>query len=165
MHLVDFTEYLTLTCKAPTQQENSVAPAMVVHWNRNWYGSYFPEPLQKVIYEIVASGWVHAVTLSSLISWQAEMWNKIPGWCLQGCFKPPHVSVWFSQFCVCVPYRLSRFVLSVRSWATRHSHHDDQRPDSFLERIRGPELVEVSTRQSNIRSFLGARERPGGANR
>ncbi|XP_066401301.1 cyclic nucleotide-gated channel alpha-3 isoform X1 [Molothrus aeneus] len=61
--------------------------------------------------------------------------------------------------------RLSRFVLSVRSWATRRSHHEDQRPDSFLERIRGPELVEVSTRQSNIRSFLGARERPGGANR
>ncbi|KAM7065759.1 cyclic nucleotide-gated channel alpha-3 isoform 1-T2 [Acridotheres tristis] len=61
--------------------------------------------------------------------------------------------------------RLSRFVLSVRSWATRHSHPDDQRPDSFLERIRGPELVEVSTRQSNIRSFLGTRERPGGANR
>ncbi|XP_066032644.1 cyclic nucleotide-gated channel alpha-3 isoform X3 [Chamaea fasciata] len=61
--------------------------------------------------------------------------------------------------------RLSRFVLSVRSWATRHSHHEDQRPDSFLERIRGPELVEVSTRQSNIRSFLGTRERPGGANR
>ncbi|XP_052629885.1 cyclic nucleotide-gated cation channel alpha-3 isoform X3 [Harpia harpyja] len=61
--------------------------------------------------------------------------------------------------------RLSRFVLSVRSWATRHTHHEDQRPDSFLERIRGPELIEVSSRQSNIRSFLGIRERPGGVNR
>nr|XP_009942186.1 PREDICTED: cyclic nucleotide-gated cation channel alpha-3 isoform X2 [Opisthocomus hoazin] len=61
--------------------------------------------------------------------------------------------------------RLSRFVVSVRSWATRHLHHEDQRPDSFLERIRGPELVEVSSRQSNIRSFLGIRERPGGVNR
>ncbi|KAM6285884.1 cyclic nucleotide-gated channel alpha-3 isoform 1-T1 [Spheniscus humboldti] len=61
--------------------------------------------------------------------------------------------------------RLSRFVISVRSWATRHLHHEDQRPDSFLERIRGPELIEVSSRQSNIRSFLGIRERPGGANR
>ncbi|XP_040975437.1 cyclic nucleotide-gated cation channel alpha-3 isoform X3 [Aquila chrysaetos chrysaetos] len=60
--------------------------------------------------------------------------------------------------------RLSRFVLSVRSWATRHTHHEDQRPDSFLERIRGPELIEVSSRQSNIRSFLGIRERPGGVN-
>ncbi|KAM9247100.1 cyclic nucleotide-gated channel alpha-3 [Leptosomus discolor] len=61
--------------------------------------------------------------------------------------------------------RLSRFVVSMRSWATRHLHHEDQRPDSFLERIRGPELVEVSSRQSNIRSFLGIRERPGGVNR
>ncbi|XP_075379788.1 cyclic nucleotide-gated channel alpha-3 [Mycteria americana] len=61
--------------------------------------------------------------------------------------------------------RLSRFVISVRSWATRHLHHEDQRPDSFLERIRGPELIEVSSRQSNIRSFLGIRERPGGVNR
>ncbi|NWX42827.1 CNG1 protein, partial [Steatornis caripensis] len=60
--------------------------------------------------------------------------------------------------------RLSRFVISVRSWATRHLHHEDQRPDSFLERIRGPELIEVSSRQSNIRSFLGIRERPGGLN-
>nr|XP_047904119.1 cyclic nucleotide-gated cation channel alpha-3 isoform X3 [Anser cygnoides] len=61
--------------------------------------------------------------------------------------------------------RLSRFVVSLRSWATRHLHHEDQRPDSFLERIRGPELIEVSSRQSNIRSFLGIRERPGGVNR
>ncbi|XP_072709354.1 cyclic nucleotide-gated channel alpha-3 [Ciconia boyciana] len=61
--------------------------------------------------------------------------------------------------------RLSRFVISVRSWATRHLHHEDQRPDSFLERIRGPELIEVSSRQSNIRSFLGIHERPGGVNR
>uniref|UniRef100_A0A8B9QVM8 Cyclic nucleotide gated channel subunit alpha 3 n=1 Tax=Anas platyrhynchos TaxID=8839 RepID=A0A8B9QVM8_ANAPL len=44
--------------------------------------------------------------------------------------------------------RLSRFVVSLRSW-----------------RIRGPELIEVSSRQSNIRSFLGIHERPGGVNR
>uniref|UniRef100_A0A8C3L274 Cyclic nucleotide gated channel subunit alpha 3 n=1 Tax=Chrysolophus pictus TaxID=9089 RepID=A0A8C3L274_CHRPC len=61
--------------------------------------------------------------------------------------------------------RLSRFVVSLRSWATRHLHHEDQRPDSFLERIRGPEFVEVSSRQSKIRSFLGIREQPGGVNR
>ncbi|XP_074715109.1 cyclic nucleotide-gated channel alpha-3 isoform X2 [Strix uralensis] len=60
--------------------------------------------------------------------------------------------------------RLSRFVVSVRSWATKHLHHEDQRPDSFLERIRGPELVEVSSRQSNIRSLLGIHEWPGGVN-
>ncbi|XP_071403744.1 cyclic nucleotide-gated channel alpha-3 isoform X3 [Pithys albifrons albifrons] len=61
--------------------------------------------------------------------------------------------------------RLSQFVLSVRSWATRHVHHEDRSPDSFLERIRGPELVEVSSRQSNIRSFLSIRERPGAVHR
>ncbi|XP_027754935.1 cyclic nucleotide-gated cation channel alpha-3 isoform X2 [Empidonax traillii] len=61
--------------------------------------------------------------------------------------------------------RLSQFVLSARSWAARHLHHEDQRPDSFLERIRGPELVEVSSRQSNIRSFLGIHERLGAVNR
>ncbi|XP_030317139.1 cyclic nucleotide-gated cation channel alpha-3 isoform X2 [Calypte anna] len=59
--------------------------------------------------------------------------------------------------------RLSRFVVSVRSWATRHLQHEDQRPDSFLERIRGLELVEVSSRQAHIRSFLSSRERSGGA--
>ncbi|XP_074764529.1 cyclic nucleotide-gated channel alpha-3 isoform X2 [Athene noctua] len=61
--------------------------------------------------------------------------------------------------------RLSRFVVSVRSWATKHLHHEDQRPDSFLERIRGPEFVEVSSRQSNIRSLLAIHERPRGVNR
>lgn len=128
--------------------------------------NYFPDPLWKVIYEIVASDWVHTVN-SIKFNFMAggDVEKNPPGPCLWGCFKPPHTSVCFSQFCVCVPCRLSRFVLSVRSWATRHSHHEDQRPDSFLERIRGPELVEVSTRQSNIRSFLGTREWPGGANR
>lgn len=80
-------------------------------------------------------------------------------------FKPSDVFVCFSQCCMSVLCRLSRFVVSLRSWATRHLHHEDQRPDSFLERIRGPELIEVSSRQSNIRSFLGIRERPGGVNR
>ncbi|XP_053160674.1 cyclic nucleotide-gated cation channel alpha-3 isoform X3 [Hemicordylus capensis] len=48
--------------------------------------------------------------------------------------------------------RLSRFILSLRSWARRHLHHEDQRPDSFLERIRGPELKDVSSRDSNAQS-------------
>lgn len=83
---------------------------------------------------------------------------------LWGRLNPSDILVWFSQCCVSVLHRLSRFVVSLRSWATRHLHHEDQRPDSFLERIRGPELVEVSSRQSNIRSFLGIREQPGGVN-
>ncbi|XP_062983566.1 cyclic nucleotide-gated cation channel alpha-3 isoform X1 [Elgaria multicarinata webbii] len=45
--------------------------------------------------------------------------------------------------------RLSWFVLSLRSWARRNLHHEDQRPDSFLERIRGPELKDFSSRESN----------------
>ncbi|KAF7253200.1 Cyclic nucleotide-gated channel cone photoreceptor subunit alpha [Varanus komodoensis] len=45
--------------------------------------------------------------------------------------------------------RLSWFILSLRSWARRHLHHEDQRPDSFLERIRGPELKDFSSRDSN----------------
>lgn len=123
---------------------------------------YFPDPLEKVVYEIAGSDWVP----SSLILWQVEKWRKILlGYSLQGRFKPSDDLVWFSLCFMSVPCRLSRFVVSVRSWATRRTHHEDQRPDSFLERIRGPELIEVSTRQSNIRSLLGIREQPGGVNR
>ncbi|XP_029457736.1 cyclic nucleotide-gated cation channel alpha-3 isoform X2 [Rhinatrema bivittatum] len=45
--------------------------------------------------------------------------------------------------------RLSRFVISLRNWATGRLNHEDQRPDSFLERFRGPELKEASSRDSN----------------
>ncbi|CAI5772133.1 cyclic nucleotide-gated cation channel alpha-3 [Podarcis lilfordi] len=45
--------------------------------------------------------------------------------------------------------RLSWFILSLRSWARRNLHHEDQRPDSFLERIRGPELKDIPSRDSN----------------
>uniref|UniRef100_A0ACB8FIU4 Uncharacterized protein n=1 Tax=Sphaerodactylus townsendi TaxID=933632 RepID=A0ACB8FIU4_9SAUR len=52
--------------------------------------------------------------------------------------------------------RLSRFVLSLTSWARRHLHHENERPDSFLERIRGPELQDVLSRDGNANS-----EEPG----
>ncbi|XP_040192263.1 cyclic nucleotide-gated cation channel alpha-3 isoform X2 [Rana temporaria] len=55
--------------------------------------------------------------------------------------------------------RLSRFLLTVQNWATRHLVPEDQRPDSFLERFRGPELKEVSSRNSNTQSFVGTQER------
>ncbi|XP_073470750.1 cyclic nucleotide-gated channel alpha-3 isoform X1 [Aquarana catesbeiana] len=55
--------------------------------------------------------------------------------------------------------RLSRFLLTVQNWATRHLVPEDQRPDSFLERFRGPELKEVSSRNSNTHSFVGNQER------
>ncbi|KAG8452169.1 hypothetical protein GDO86_004096 [Hymenochirus boettgeri] len=49
--------------------------------------------------------------------------------------------------------RLSRFLITLRNWAMRHMTREDQRPDSFLERFRGPELKEVSSRNSNIHSL------------
>ncbi|XP_019381151.1 PREDICTED: cyclic nucleotide-gated cation channel alpha-3 isoform X1 [Gavialis gangeticus] len=61
--------------------------------------------------------------------------------------------------------RVSQFMISLRSWATRHLHHEDQRPDSFLERIRGPDLKEVSSRESNVHSNLGNPEQPAGRKR
>ncbi|MGH0165308.1 UNVERIFIED_CONTAM: hypothetical protein FKN15_048726 [Acipenser sinensis] len=42
-----------------------------------------------------------------------------------------------------------------RNWARRRLHHEDQRPDSFLERFRGPELKEAFSRESNTQSALG----------
>ncbi|XP_014391900.1 PREDICTED: cyclic nucleotide-gated cation channel alpha-3 isoform X1 [Myotis brandtii] len=50
------------------------------------------------------------------------------------------------------PARLWRLIVSLRIWASRHAHHRDQRPDAFLERFRGAELKEVSSRESNARS-------------
>ncbi|XP_039088309.1 cyclic nucleotide-gated cation channel alpha-3 [Hyaena hyaena] len=58
------------------------------------------------------------------------------------------------------PARLSRLIISLRAWATRHLHHEDQRPDSFLERFRGAELKEVSRRESNAQSNAGNQEPP-----
>ncbi|XP_015219522.1 cyclic nucleotide-gated channel cone photoreceptor subunit alpha isoform X2 [Lepisosteus oculatus] len=56
--------------------------------------------------------------------------------------------------------RLSRFIFALRSWATRRLHHEDQRPDSFLERFRGPDLKEASSRESNAQSATGNPDHP-----
>uniref|UniRef100_A0A8C9KKQ6 Cyclic nucleotide gated channel subunit alpha 3 n=1 Tax=Panthera tigris altaica TaxID=74533 RepID=A0A8C9KKQ6_PANTA len=58
------------------------------------------------------------------------------------------------------PSRLSRLIISLRAWATGHLHHEDQRPDSFLERFRGDELKEVSSQESNAQSNVGSQEPP-----
>ncbi|KAM3934040.1 cyclic nucleotide-gated channel alpha-3 [Leptodactylus fuscus] len=50
--------------------------------------------------------------------------------------------------------RLSRFLLSMRNWATRHLNREDQRPDSFLERFRGPELKAAYSRNSVAHSLI-----------
>ncbi|GAB1284889.1 Cyclic nucleotide-gated cation channel alpha-3 [Apodemus speciosus] len=47
------------------------------------------------------------------------------------------------------PSRVSRLIISIRSWAARHLHHEDQTPDSFLDRFHGAELKEVSSQESN----------------
>ncbi|XP_072269102.1 cyclic nucleotide-gated channel alpha-3 isoform X1 [Pyxicephalus adspersus] len=54
--------------------------------------------------------------------------------------------------------RLSRFLLTVQNWAMRHLAREDQRPDSFLERFRGPELKEVSSRNSINQSVVENQE-------
>ncbi|XP_029792071.1 cyclic nucleotide-gated cation channel alpha-3 isoform X2 [Suricata suricatta] len=58
------------------------------------------------------------------------------------------------------PARLSRLIVSLRAWGTRHLRHEDQRPDSFLERFRGAELKEVSSRESSAQSNGGSQEPP-----
>ncbi|XP_041694592.2 cyclic nucleotide-gated cation channel alpha-3-like [Coregonus clupeaformis] len=49
--------------------------------------------------------------------------------------------------------RLSRFLFMLRTWASHRMHHEVERPDSFLERFRGPELKEASSRESNAQSL------------
>ncbi|XP_074153423.1 cyclic nucleotide-gated channel alpha-3 isoform X1 [Sminthopsis crassicaudata] len=56
------------------------------------------------------------------------------------------------------PARLSRLILSLRAWASRHIHHEDQRPDSFLERFLGGELKELSSQENYIQPNLGIQE-------
>ncbi|KAJ8253062.1 hypothetical protein GJAV_G00208700 [Gymnothorax javanicus] len=56
--------------------------------------------------------------------------------------------------------RLSRFILMLRNWASHRLHHEAERPDSFLERFRGPELKDLSSRDSNAPSPLGHSDQP-----
>ncbi|XP_048209483.1 cyclic nucleotide-gated cation channel alpha-3 isoform X4 [Perognathus longimembris pacificus] len=60
--------------------------------------------------------------------------------------------------CVEHGLRLSRLVVSLRTWAARHIHHEDQTPDSFLERFQGAELKEVATQGSSAQSNPGGQE-------
>uniref|UniRef100_A0A8C7LK36 Cyclic nucleotide gated channel subunit alpha 3a n=1 Tax=Oncorhynchus mykiss TaxID=8022 RepID=A0A8C7LK36_ONCMY len=48
--------------------------------------------------------------------------------------------------------RLSNFLFMLRTWASPRMHREVERPDSFLERFRTPELKEASSRESNTRS-------------
>ncbi|GAA6096054.1 cyclic nucleotide-gated cation channel alpha-3 isoform X1, partial [Tachysurus ichikawai] len=55
---------------------------------------------------------------------------------------------------------LSHFLYMLRNWASHRLQPEVERPDSFLERFRGPELKDLSSRGSNARSSLGHPERP-----
>ncbi|GCC40217.1 hypothetical protein chiPu_0024432, partial [Chiloscyllium punctatum] len=61
--------------------------------------------------------------------------------------------------------RFTHFVIMVRNWTTRQMHSEDQRPDSFLERFRGPEIKDVSSRESNTQSAIGNLEHQGKSKR
>uniref|UniRef100_A0A4W4GM45 Cyclic nucleotide-binding domain-containing protein n=1 Tax=Electrophorus electricus TaxID=8005 RepID=A0A4W4GM45_ELEEL len=50
---------------------------------------------------------------------------------------------------LCPPPRLSHFLFMLRNWASNRLQHEVERPDSFLERFRGPELKDLSSRGSN----------------
>ncbi|KAM5227811.1 cyclic nucleotide-gated channel alpha-3 [Ctenodactylus gundi] len=58
------------------------------------------------------------------------------------------------------PARLSHLIISLRSWATRHLHPEDQRPDSFLDRFQGAELKDVSSQDSGAQTNAGSQEPP-----
>lgn len=45
--------------------------------------------------------------------------------------------------------RISRLVGVLREWAYRNFREEEPRPDSFLERFRGPELHTVTTQQGD----------------
>ncbi|XP_041745468.1 cyclic nucleotide-gated channel cone photoreceptor subunit alpha isoform X3 [Coregonus clupeaformis] len=49
--------------------------------------------------------------------------------------------------------RLSHFLFMLRTWASHRMHHEVERPNSFLERFRGPELKEASSRESIAQSL------------
>ncbi|XP_060776149.1 cyclic nucleotide-gated cation channel alpha-3 isoform X1 [Neoarius graeffei] len=55
--------------------------------------------------------------------------------------------------------RLSHFLFMLRNWASHRLQPAVERPDSFLERFRGPEL-NLSSYSSNPRSSLGHTEQP-----
>lgn len=51
--------------------------------------------------------------------------------------------------CVCVCLRLVNLVVRLREWAHKSLLENEERPDSFMERFRGPELKMAPSRSSN----------------
>uniref|UniRef100_A0A5F9C147 Cyclic nucleotide gated channel subunit alpha 3 n=1 Tax=Oryctolagus cuniculus TaxID=9986 RepID=A0A5F9C147_RABIT len=65
-----------------------------------------------------------------------------------------------SSFATPGPASWPHLILSLRTWAARHFHPEDQAPDSFLERFHEAELKEVASRESNTQSSVGSQEPP-----
>nr|ARF06956.1 cGMP-gated cation channel alpha-3 [Aptychotrema vincentiana] len=57
--------------------------------------------------------------------------------------------------------RLTNFIIVLRNWASQQIQNEDQRPDSFLERFRGPDIENVSSQESNTQSVAGNPEHRG----
>uniref|UniRef100_A0A672Q8B3 Cyclic nucleotide gated channel subunit alpha 3 n=1 Tax=Sinocyclocheilus grahami TaxID=75366 RepID=A0A672Q8B3_SINGR len=55
--------------------------------------------------------------------------------------------------------RLTHFLLMLRNWVSHRLRREVERPDSFLERFRGPDLKDLSSRGSNARSSIGLPDR------
>uniref|UniRef100_A0A2K6UBT6 Cyclic nucleotide gated channel subunit alpha 3 n=1 Tax=Saimiri boliviensis boliviensis TaxID=39432 RepID=A0A2K6UBT6_SAIBB len=77
-------------------------------------------------------------------------------WCAEGdegshrCASGPRAGV--------LAKALSHLVFSLRRWATRHVHHQDQGPASFPDHFHGAELKEVSSQESNVQATTDVQE-------
>ncbi|XP_051562830.1 cyclic nucleotide-gated cation channel alpha-3-like isoform X1 [Myxocyprinus asiaticus] len=56
--------------------------------------------------------------------------------------------------------RLTHFLVMLQNWASHRLHREVERPDSFLERFRGPDLKDLSSQGSNAHSSIGLPDRP-----
>lgn len=63
----------------------------------------------------------------------------------------PLSSAWLSTLApaLTLTSRIVRLVGVIRDWANKNFREEEPRPDSFLERFRGPELQTVTTQQGD----------------
>lgn len=85
--------------------------------------------------------------------------------CAQSDERLPKKQLWFTHrvslvkwlcvSCVCVCVRLVSLVVRLREWAHRSLLEEEERPDSFMERFRGPELRMAPSRNSTTQDANG----------
>uniref|UniRef100_A0A2K5SD35 Cyclic nucleotide gated channel subunit alpha 3 n=1 Tax=Cebus imitator TaxID=2715852 RepID=A0A2K5SD35_CEBIM len=83
----------------------------------------------------------------------ANRGRPLIGWCAEG-----DEALAGSHRLPVSPSRLSRLVFSLRGWAARHVHHQDQGLASFPDRFHGAELKEVSSQESNAQATVDIQE-------